>query len=441
VSGDISDPPIPIGQLARGFRKRTLVTAKTMARLGLQMARKNLGAAEIAERIDEDEAARAAEALLAELEGLKGFAMKLGQMVSYLDGSLPPKAQRVLARLQSASRPMDFALIASAIERELGAPPSALFDELEPTPIAAASIGQVHRGRAGGRRVAVKVQYPGIEELLARDLTTVGRLSRLALALTGADGKGLAGELRAQILAECDYEREARNQEQLRAALADLEDVAIPGVVPALSSRRVLTTELAGGADFYRFRDAAPAAARDRAGRAIYRAAFTTIFRHRALNADPHPGNYLFAADGAVTLLDFGCVKHFPPAMVETWRRLARSILDGDRARFRDAFLEAGFVKRPRRFDFDHQLEAMRVLYAPALASQPFTFTHEWIASVHDRLIFKNQNKLRLTVPPDWLFVNRLQFGLFSVLAHLGATGDWGALFREALEAPPTPER
>ncbi len=433
---DDDDAP-PLAELARGFRKRTLVTAKLMARVGVAMARKGMGAAQLAEQVDEAQAVEAARELLDELDGLKGLTMKLGQMMSYLDSSMPPKARRVLARLQAASRPVESAAIARVIEEELGAAPGALFDRFEDAPFAAASIGQVHRAWLDGRAWAVKVQYPGIEALLRTDIATVGRMARLATLLSPVDGKGVVEELAARVLEECDYVREADNQARFAGLLAGDPDLSVPEVRRDRSARRVLTTAMCDGADFDGFVSAAPQEVRDRAGAAIYRACFGSLFGHGVYNADPHPGNYRFAADGRVTLLDFGCVKHFSPEFITGWKRIARAVLDDDRAAFRRAWTDAGFVGRARRFDFDHQLEAMRFLYRPMLSTDPFRFTHDYVAEVHDRLAFKNANKLRLALPPDWLFVNRLQFGLFSVLAHLGATVRFGRLFRDALDGPP----
>ncbi len=219
-----------------------------------------------------------------------------------------------------------------------------------------------------------------------------------------------------------------------RAARSPAQPPRIAGAAARASPGTSRTSH--GTSSFQDFVAAAPQAARDRAGAAIYDACFTAIFRHCTYNADPHPGNYLFAESGAVTLLDFGCVKHFAPDFIAGWKRISRAILDDDRAGFRAAWIDAGFIGRRRRFDFDHQFEAMRFMYGPALATGPVRFTHDFTSAVHDRLIFQNRNKLKLALPADWLFVNRLQFGLFSVLAHLGASATWGELLRAAVEAP-----
>jgi predicted unusual protein kinase regulating ubiquinone biosynthesis (AarF/ABC1/UbiB family) len=429
----------PLRDLARGFRKRTLRTVRLAAGLGARMARRNLGMRAIAEEVDEDAAAEAAQALLEQLDGMKGLAMKLGQMASYLDASMPPKARRVLARLQSRTTPMEPAAIAAVFTAELGAPPDEVFDAFEPTPFAAASIGQVHRARRGRDALAVKVQYPGIRDLLSADVATIGRLTRLATLLSPVDGGALVHELGDRVLAECDYEQEARNQEQFRALLAGRADATVPRAHLELSTARVLTSDLSSAQPFEAFCDDAGQQARDRAGAAIYDVCFQTVFGRCLYNADPHPGNYLFDPDGRVTFLDFGCVKHFSPDFIDRWKRLARSILDDDFADFCDAFVEVGLVGRKRRFDFEHQWQAMRVLYRPMLSAEPFVFSPGFIEEVNDALLFRNANKLRFAMPPDWLFLNRLQFGLFSVLSHLGARIPCADLFRAAVDSPTHP--
>src|SRR5262249_38626895 len=135
-----------------------------------------------------------------------------------------------------------------------------------------------------------------------------------------------------------------------------------------------------------------------------------------------HPGNYLIAPDGGVTFLDFGCVRRFDPPMIETWRRMALGILDGDRLAFQTGFRALGFVGKERGFDWAYQWEAMRYLYRPYLEAD-FRYTGEFVAKSFGILMFDNPNRLKLAMPPEWLFLNRLQWGVNAVLAQLGVTG------------------
>ena len=165
--------------------------------------------------VDVERAKAGARELVREMGTLKGLVMKVGQMASYLPGALPDEAQAILAQLQAESVAMSYDRVAEVVREELGAAPESLFDDFEEKPFAAASIGQVHRARIGARRVAVKVQYPGIEAALASDLSTIGFLTKVSMLGLPIDGAALVDELRSRILEECDYQLEARNQSEL----------------------------------------------------------------------------------------------------------------------------------------------------------------------------------------------------------------------------------
>jgi len=203
----------------------------------------------------------------------------------------------------------------------------------------------------------------------------------------------------------------------------------------------VLTSEYVDRRSFYAFADEASDERRGRAGATIFETCFQSIFRHYIYNADPHPGNYLFDDDGAVTFLDFGCVRRFDGSMIEEWKSTALAILEGNRKRYEEGFIQMGLVPRPDKFDWDHQWKVMQYIYRPYMSSEPFTFTPEYVEQSYDLLIFDNPNRNRSGMPPSWLFLNRLQWGLNAVLGHLRATADWPTLWREALESTPEPAR
>ncbi|MCA9520010.1 MAG: AarF/ABC1/UbiB kinase family protein [Myxococcales bacterium] len=444
LGGDsTTEPPeagsSPLERLAEGFRKRTWVTTKSLGRLGVQLAKQNLGINELFSKASDAGAVAMAEKLLCELDEMKGLMLKVGQMVSYLDSTLPPAAQELLRRLQAESKPMSYAVIAEVIRHELGADPPRVFESFDERPFAAASIGQVHRARVEGRDVAVKVQYPGIAKLLEADVRTISRLSRFALFFSQIDGPDVLAELNARLQEECDYSLEALHQRYFAHALAETPGVRVPAVLGGYSTARVLTSELCEGLGFYDFIASASSEVKNRAATTIYRSCFQSIFHHCTYNADPHPGNYIFGADGLVTLLDFGCVKRFSATFIDVWKRLARSICDDDVPGFREAFIDAGFVGTKRGFDFEHQLAAMRVLYRRMIGPDPFHFTHDFVNEANEALTLKNRNKFKMAMPGDWLFVNRLQFGLFSLLALMGATLDVRRMFREAIDSQSDP--
>jgi len=425
---------VAIRKLASGFRDRTLVTAKLGAKVGFAMARRTLAGARTDDgALDAEQAREAARELVTQIGALKGLVMKLGQMASYLPGALPDEAQRVLAELQAETVAMSFDRVAEVVEEELGARPESLFADFEPEPFAAASIGQVHRARFAGREVAVKVQYPGIQKVLESDLSTIGFMTKVSLLGLPIDGESLLEELRSRIIEECDYELEAKNQRELAGLLAGDPEMRIPDVIAERSGRRVLTTEYVDAMRFARFVDEGSREAKNRAGETIFRACWQSLFVHRVYNGDPHPGNYLFTEDGRVTFLDFGCVRRFDAGFIESWKRFARGVLDGDRERFPERLRALGLVGREKGFDFDHQWEVTRYLYQPFTQENPwFTFTDDYVRESYGLMIFENPNQRRTACPPEWLLLNRLQWGLNAVLAKLEATAPWPEHFSRA---------
>ncbi len=268
-----------------------------------------------ADRADELAAAfelRTAEQVAESLGHMKGALMKLGQMASYLDQGLPQPVRDALAELQADAPPMASDLAESVVESELGSHPRELFAEWDATPIASASIGQVHRAVTHqGMEVAVKVQYPGVAEAISADLDNTELLfSMLGMLFPGMDPGPIVEELRARIVEELDYRTEAENQQMFVEAYRGHPYIHVPEVLHDLSAGRVLTTEMATGA---RFEEVVGWSDEERqlAAETLYRFVFGSIYSLGAFNGDPHPGNYLFRPGGEVTFLDFGLVKRF----------------------------------------------------------------------------------------------------------------------------------
>ncbi len=437
MSNDDDDKPLR--GLARGFRDRTLVTAKLATKVGLKFAKRTFisrGRDGAEPRDEDDSSVEVATELVEKLGSLKGLVMKLGQIASYMPGSMPPKAQRVLAKLQANTTPMEWAQVEGLLRAELGRPPEEHFDEIARIPFAAASIGQVHRARVDDQAVAVKIQYPGIEEVLEQDLKAAKVLAKVGMLGTDLDAGALTAELKARILEECDYRLEARNQTIFSQLLEDVDGARVPKVLHAHSSGRVLTTSFVEGAGFYDFCEKAPQADRDRAGAIVFRVCMDSIFRHCCFNGDPHPGNYLFHDGGDVTFLDYGCVRRFEPSMIEAWKTVAEATLAGDKAKWREAYPALGFVKRVDKFDWDHQWKMMEYLYEPFRSEVPYEFTHEYVKRSYSMMIFDNPNRTKTVMPPEWLLLNRLQWGVNSILAHLGSRVRWGDILRQSASAP-----
>jgi predicted unusual protein kinase regulating ubiquinone biosynthesis (AarF/ABC1/UbiB family) len=426
-----------LDELSGGWR-RAFSTARLTGKLGAKAASRMLRRKPADGAPDPDVAKAVARAkdLVERMGQLKGLVMKAGQIASYMPGSLPPEAQAVLADLQAKSTPMAWPKIEEVLRAEL--PAGAWFDSIDDTPFAAASIGQVHRAVHYGAPVAVKIQYPGVEDAIRSDLKMVGVLARMSSIGTKVDGGALAGELRERLLEECDYKREAELQRLFAKLLAEVPGARVPAVVGERSTGRVLTTAFVPDTPLPAFAAAAAQPEKDRAGHIIFRACFDLLWRHAIYNADPHPGNYLVAADGAVTFLDFGCTRRFEPDMILAWKRLARSILDGNQDGMADGFRTLGFVGKEKGFDWKFQYEAMRFMYRPFL-EPGFRYDPEFVTKTFGVLMFDNPNRFRMAMPPAWLFLNRLQWGLNAVLAQLAATGPWRDIIEEMLASPLTP--
>src|SRR5439155_11742127 len=226
------------------------LTARRSVHFAIVKARGARATEEQRARLEERFAIRTAEAVARELGNMKGAIMKAGQMISFIAEGLPPEAQAALATLQADVPPMAPSLAEQVIREELGRDPERLFLDWDPVPVAAASIGQVHRAvLRDGRVVAVKVQYPGVDRAIRSDLDNAEMLYAMfsAMAMRNLDVKGLVDELRARMVDELDYDHEARCQAEIGAIYAGHPFIHVPAVVPELSTRRVLTSDWVDG--------------------------------------------------------------------------------------------------------------------------------------------------------------------------------------------------
>src|SRR5207248_6504923 len=248
-----------IHEIAGGRRlrvRRGLAALQLAARGGARYTRSAprlfASAGRSREELRNDLALETAEDVASTLGAMKGVLMKIGQMASYVDDGLSPAARRALSRLQDSVPPMSAQLAAGVVESELGLPPERAFARWDPEPIAAASIGQVHRAIThDGRAVAVKVQYPGIARSITSDLRNVGLLRRIVgAAFPGLDTRSLVEELGDRLREEVDYIREAESQELFAGYYDGHPYIRVPHVLRELSTSRVLTSELVYGAEF-----------------------------------------------------------------------------------------------------------------------------------------------------------------------------------------------
>jgi predicted unusual protein kinase regulating ubiquinone biosynthesis (AarF/ABC1/UbiB family)/DNA-binding XRE family transcriptional regulator len=414
--------------------KTSAVVAGTLASSNLkQMLASNARAAQIKAATEEAIGLKLAESL----GELKGLMMKLGQTASYMDFALPESTRKWLVTLQSNAVSIHPSIIEKVIETELGDSPNRIFQSWSRVPIAAASIGQIHRAQlADGTQVAVKVQYPGIRESISVDLKSASLVGALyPLLFQGVEKSKLLEELSERLLEECDYEQEGKNISAFREIFGEAEHITIPNYFSEFSTARVLTVEYVDGMDFYEFAEQATQGERNQAAETIYRMAFESIFSHRIFNCDPHPGNYLFS-EKRVTFLDFGGVKRFDANLISTWKKISRALLEQNKPNFNRALTKMGFVPFPAQFDFEYHYKLTAALYEPWLEDKKFRFTPHFIKHLWRMFMTDNPNKYVVNLPPDTLATGRIFFGLYSVLAHLGAEINCRPIILDLLYSP-----
>ncbi len=424
---------------SRLSRNLTLVRAGAGAttRLALHRARRTFAAAERREELDRSFEIASAEQVVATLGNLKGALMKVGQMASYLDQGLPEHVRASLAQLQAGAPPMSPELVDATIAAELGRPPQEIFAEWDPEPIAAASIGQVHRAiTADGRAVAVKVQYPGVDEAIRSDLDNADLLfAGMAQLFPGLDPEPIVAELRERLVDELDYRLEADNQRRFADSYRGHPTIHVPEVLPELSTARVLTTELVVGATFAEMLTWSDEE-RSLAAETIYRFAFGSLYRDGMFNGDPHPGNYLFGGEGKVSFIDFGLVKHFTADELDGFSNLIRSIvIDPDPESFRSEAEQLGLLAPGAPVTDAEVFEYFAHFYEFVRYDGEFTISEEYASATARHMLDRSGPygavMREVNVPPAFVVVQRINLGLYSLIAQMGATANWRRITEE----------
>jgi predicted unusual protein kinase regulating ubiquinone biosynthesis (AarF/ABC1/UbiB family) len=372
---------------------------------------------------------------------MKGAAMKIGQLASFVDTEfLPPEYaelyQRELAKLRTSAPPMPWDKVSKVIEEEYGEPVHEHFSEFEPDAFAAASIGQVHRATLlDGRKVAVKIQYPGVAEALESDMRNAGVLVRLAKAIApGLDAKSVAEELKERVLEELDYEYEAQNQRAFSRGYRGHPFIYVPDVITRLSRRRVLVTEFVEGQQFEDVREL-DQDARDRFGEIVFRFCFGSIYHLQHFNADSHPGNYLLMEDGRVAFLDFGMTKKLDSEQIELEQVAFDAAVTKDPELLRERLHELGFIRKPTKLDAERLMDHVMLVGGWYLEDGEYQVSSrrvmKIIESASDPRSEYFQVMRRENIPADELMGRRMEIGLIAVLAQLGAKRNWHRIMRE----------
>jgi len=426
-----SERPVPRGRIRRtmplaGFTARA-AGGRVVAGL-----RKRAGDSDAVDRHHERTAERYAELL----GHSKGVLMKAGQMVSLIDiGSIGlddvSPYQRALTRLQADAPPMNAALARSVLEAELGLAVEAVFAEFTDEPMAAASIGQVHRAvMRDGRQVAVKIQYPGVAEAIRDDLAntellvTFLRFMRSATSGTIPDLREATEELSARISEELDYRHEAANITAFSELFRDHPFIRIPEVVAEASADRVLTMTYLDGIDWA----AAQHVDQDlkNTWAEVISRMVTGSYRHGNLfHADPHPGNYRFGLDGSVGFVDFGCVKVVPELQRRLIVELARAAVEGRKGDLHRAMTESGFLSADSTLTAEDSYQWWAACVHELMVEQPATYTQEAFERGVRALIDLRPSDhpvRRMSVPPDFVFFSRINLSMNAILSALNAT-------------------
>jgi predicted unusual protein kinase regulating ubiquinone biosynthesis (AarF/ABC1/UbiB family) len=429
-----TDRPVP-----RGRVRRTMPMAGFTARAAggrvLAGLREKTGDPGAVQRFHE----RTAERYVELLGHSKGVLMKAGQLVSMVDaaavgaGELSPY-QKALTRLQADAPPMDSALALEVLEAELSRPADVVFAEFCGEPMAAASIGQVHRAvLRDGRRVAVKIQYPGVAQAIRDDLSNTELLAtvfRFAAGAAGALGAAMpdiqevAEEISARISEEVDYRREAANITAFSNLYRGHPFIRVPEVVPEASTGQVLTMTYLDGLDWAAAQDADQDLKNTWAE--IIARFITGSYRHANLfHADPHPGNYRFGEDGTVGFVDFGCVK----VLSERQRRqivdMLRAAMNGRKDDLRELMSESGFLTVDSTLTSDEAYQWWEGIIHELLAPQPATYTEQASERAIQLLLdvrSSDHPMRRMAVPPDFVFFSRLNLSMNAIFTALRAT-------------------
>jgi predicted unusual protein kinase regulating ubiquinone biosynthesis (AarF/ABC1/UbiB family) len=453
---DSADSPgdgdaIPTGKVRRAT-STTAALGPSGARLAASLIA-NLGRSpERAREVLEARHTEVAEQAVELLGNLRGGAMKIGQLASFVDVEfLPPEYRAIyqekLAKLRDAAPAMSWEKVRRVLEGEWEQPVSEVLAEVSHQALAAASIGQVHRGVLhDGREVAIKVQYPEIADALESDLELASVLIGLGRAIApGLDPKIVAGELRERVLEELDFELEAQQQRTFARAYRDHPFIFVPPVLSTLSRRRVLVSEWVSGR---RFDDvlALSQEERDRVGEIIVRFFFGSMERIGRFNTDPHPGNYLLLDDGRMAFLDFGNTVSMSRNTIELQRRAVMAGVEGDAAEFVRLASELGYVRDLDRIDRDALLTQWVMLADWYVSDRELRIDPDYVATVLAALVdpraFDGALRLvrQIKVPPEEIWVRRVETSVLAVLGQLRAQRNWHRIMMETLGGEPATE-
>jgi predicted unusual protein kinase regulating ubiquinone biosynthesis (AarF/ABC1/UbiB family) len=449
LENEMARKEMPTSRAARTAIVGRVVAGQAVRHAGTRAA--NMARSEErGQRALEKRHAEAAKALVDALGLMKGAAMKVGQMLSVVEvGLVPPEFredfQRSLAKLRDAAPTVSFDQMRKVIEKDLDGRIGELFAEFDREPIAAASIGQVYRARLhDGRDVAVKVQYPGVATAVRADMQNLGLIMRAVKAMApGLDVGAITDEIRERIEEELDYELEASNQRTAARLYRGHPFIVVPDVVASMSREHVIVSEFVEGTGFEALKEA-PQATRDRVAEIVFRFYSGGLYRNCQFSPDPHPGNFLLCPDGRVAFLDYGLYKRMAPDKVELELACQRAVAEGDAGEVHRVLAAGGFLPEPERVDaqnaFDYVSEAFGWFTTDADIDLTPEMATEAVFQTIDPRSSHFARARHQELPPEHLFVRRMEVMVLAALGHLRATNNWHRIAREWMygDAPVT---
>jgi predicted unusual protein kinase regulating ubiquinone biosynthesis (AarF/ABC1/UbiB family) len=385
-------------------------------------------AGQSSEDISAEFSARTAEQLFTVLGQLKGGAMKFGQALSVFEAAVPDDLaapyREALTKLQAAAPPMPARTVHRVLDEQLGTSWIKRFNDFDDEPVAAASIGQVHRAVwHDGRDVAVKIQYPGADEALLADLRQLSRFSRLFQALVpGAEIKPLLAELRDRMVEELDYRTEADYEREFAKAFDGDDKVLVPHVVA--SAPKVMVTEWVTGLPLATIMREGEVEQRNLAGERLAEFHFSSPARTGLLHADPHPGNFMLRDDGRLCVIDFGAVAQLPDGLPRTLGVMTRLALEKRSDELLELLRAEHFVRPGTELHAEDVL-AYLAPFADPLRTEQFHFTRRWLQRQAERIGDLRGQDFHtgrfLNLPPQYLLIHRVTLGATGILCQLGA--------------------
>jgi predicted unusual protein kinase regulating ubiquinone biosynthesis (AarF/ABC1/UbiB family) len=384
--------------------------------------------------------AKAGRRMAHDLQGLRGPAMKLGQLLSLQEGVIPDETLLELATLQRDAPGMHPSLVRAQFKAAMGRHPDAVFESFEETPFAAASLGQVHHAvTREGDRVAVKIQYPGIKDAVRNDFKWARAVSNASQAKR-VFPEALLAELEEQITAETDYQRESANVAFFKQGLVPLAFVDVPRVFPEYSGDTVLTLSFVTGDSLDDFLRAKPSQKlRDLVGDRLLELFYFQVLRLEGFHADPHWGNYLFRRDGSLGLVDFGCVKYLTREFAANLRAVFLYPGSRDSGEFVELLRKRYSAKGTRippqaeRDLLKFSKEFYGRVYPPEPEKDEQRFDFGDVSVVHDYIRATHGLMHSKGALPEYIFLGRAESGLYNTLHRLRARVRTSALVRKYL--------